>query len=197
MQTKKFIWTNTETNEMFYFDEVKLFIQRDTVLKETKVFFKENNKTTFLFSVINLNVNDYDIQELFERFSPWKISFNSGAIKFSPDEQNYGFPDDIDKFVLSKYIKNGYEIVEHYMYDVDNNKVNLIRHTPERAIAMLASLVECKNCEDCENCEKCISCFGCRFCKECVSCIECYGLSNQDNVADKMNIEVNEVEVPF
>ena len=83
------------------------------------------------------------------------------------------------------------------MYDVDNNKVNLIRHTPERAIAMLASLVECKNCEDCENCEKCISCFGCRFCKECVSCIECYGLSNQDNVADKMNIEVNEVEVPF
>ena len=196
MQSKKFIWTNTDTNEIFYSDEIDLFIKRDK--KETAVFFKEDGEAIFLFSVANLNVSDQDIEQIFERFSAWEISYNSAAIKFTADEENYGFPDNIDdQKALLDYIKNNYKIVEHYMYDKDNNKVNLVRHTLKKAIAMLASLVKCNNCEDCADCEQCVNCFACRSCKECVSCMECYGLSNQDNASDKINIEVHEDEVAF
>jgi hypothetical protein len=82
---------------------------------------------------------------------------------FTQDEVDYGISE-INIPTLYKYLKNNYIIKEHYMYDENYNCVNLIRHSPQKAIVMLDSLESCSNCEDCIKCKDCESCFNCVEC---------------------------------
>jgi len=83
-------------------------------------------------------------------------------------------------------------IVDNYLTDKNNNKVDLGMFSIEEATAMLNSLFDCKNCVDCSFLESCIGCLSCDYCFNTVDSDYCYAVDNSiscswiSNQDDKM-----------